>query len=213
MTTNIIIADKKIDKATNLFNYLQSNNNFIKIIGLITNEKNLIKYLSIYKIDILIINFNIIENKKKLLNILNNINIDIIVLTNDMEKIDNSLKKICISKSNIDIKRKIDYELSYFNFNKASIGYTYIIEAIAICYNNMSLINNLEKELFPIIASTFNIINSKSIKWDIQKTIDSMIRFTDTKKILNIFPYTQRPTPNLFISVMSRIIISKYKNL
>lgn len=105
----------------------------------------------------------------------------------------------------------IDKELQVFNFNKASVGYRYLIECIVEVYRNQDKIINIEKYLFPSIAKKLNVKKPQTVKWSLIKSLDSMVRYTDTEIILKYFPYTQNPTTKMFIVMMNECIISKYR--
>lgn len=172
----------------------------IKIILIISdasimNTINLLSFENIYRIYIEPLNWN--EIKKDL---------DSIFLYRKENK-----SADLISKSNNEkLKNLIIHEISIFNFNKSSKGYKYLIMSIIETIQDDKKLENIEKNLFPIIATKFNIDNSKKIKWNIQKVIDSMLRYTDDIVIKKYFPYAVKPTTKMFLSEINISIKNKY---
>ena len=108
----------------------------------------------------------------------------------------------------------IDNELSNFNFNKTSIGYTYLVKCIMEVLEEQDKLNNIERDLFPCVAKSLKIKNPQTIKWNIRKLIDSMVRYTDREVILKYFnTYSKNPTPKLFLKIVNENIINKYENI
>ena len=95
----------------------------------------------------------------------------------------------------------IENELDLFDFNKTSKGYKYLVDAIFEAIKTPKLTQNLEKELY----STY-----LNVKWAIDKSINSMYRFTNFDLICDYFNFdkVKKPTSKLIIQT----IVSKYLN-
>ncbi len=104
----------------------------------------------------------------------------------------------------------IEKELDIFEFNKTSIGYKYLVDAILEAINNPKLIQNLEKELYYSVSKKYINSTYLNIKWAIDKSINSMYRFTNFDLICNYFNFEKpkKPTSKLIIQT----IMQKYMN-
>ena len=71
------------------------------------------------------------------------------------------------------------------------------------------MLKNMEKDLFPYVSNKLNVDNWKTIKWSLQKLMDSMTRYTKTEIILKYFPYTKHPTLKVFISTINDRVLEK----
>lgn len=129
-----------------------------------------------------------------------------------ISNLNDDLKNIYCESNNMKLRNIIDEELSIFNFNKGSSGYEYLIECIEKSILEPRILRNMEKELFPYISNKLNIDNPRTVKWDLQKLLDSMTRYTDNKILLSYFPYTKHPTLKVFITTIDNNIIKKSKS-
>ena len=87
-------------------------------------------------------------------------------------------------------------------FNFTSIGTKYLIDSILYLYdNNISnfSMNDIYKEI-----SIRNNTSFRNIKWNIEKSINSMYRFSRKEDLLEFFPYydERKPTPKYIISML-----------
>ena len=215
---------------------LQEISNLIKNIYVYNNSEKVINDIEQLKPDILLLDlkmpkvdgFKILEKikNKKIMTIIisgepfliNNIELynsqnikKIYIKPFKNEQLIKCLKYICNEKEQEIIQEDIENELCIFKFNKGSIGYKYLVKCLVKTYENSSILNNIEKELFPIIAKEVQVKKVENIKWSIQKTIKSMIRYTNKEKIAEYFPNIKIPTPKLFITTLNNIILKKYK--
>ena len=106
-----------------------------------------------------------------------------------------------MSKKNID--NYIDTELNKFKFNKTSLGYRYLKIAIKYGIQDDLLIENLINRLYEKIEKEL-IIDKKRIKWNIEKSIETMFINTDIKYVTNYFYIEEyeKVTPKLFITTI-----------
>ena len=106
-----------------------------------------------------------------------------------------------MSKKNID--NYIDTELNKFKFNKTSFGYRYLKIAIKYGIQDDLLIENLINRLYEKIEKEL-MIDKKRIKWNIEKSIETMFINTDIKYVTNYFYIEEyeKVTPKLFITTI-----------
>lgn len=108
-----------------------------------------------------------------------------------------------INEKNIDkFNTQINNILSNFDFNIKSKGYKYLVEAIKACLHSPYLIKNLEKGLYPYIANKFAEANHFKIKWAIEKSINSMHRYTNKEILEKFFPNSKKLSPRFFIETI-----------
>lgn len=239
MVDNVLIVDDNSEFVVSLYKYIQTEIKYIRTIGIASNGNEALKYLAKAKPDIIILDLKMPKlNGIDFLKRISNTDINVIVISGEIELINDlvikdfcNVKNVYIkpfefhklkedfislknSKDNYDDKelmKIIDKELYEFNFNKASIGYRYLIECVIEVFKNQDKIINIEKYLFPSVAKKLNIKKPQTIKWTLIKLLDSMVRYTDTEIILKYFPYTQNPTTKIFISMVNECLISKYR--
>lgn len=234
MKYKFLIIDDNLDFAKHLRKKLQQHlSNFVKEINICNDGESGIKKLMECKPEILLLDLNlpkldgltILEKSK-------NVNCSIIIISGEVPLINhirifdnNNVKKIlikpfpidilltelnyiCSEKATDDLRKKIEKELSVFDFNKSSIGYRYLVECLVLACKHPCLLNNIEKDLFPQVAKIFSVQKMQTIKWSMQKTIKSMIKYTDIQKIHEYFSFNQFPSLKLFITTMHKIILN-----
>ena len=227
MISLLIAADNK-NFDINLFNSIKKVNCKINVIGISVNGLDTYEKIKSLEPDVVLLDikmpilngFQVIEKLIK-----ENINMPkIIFITAHYELLSsykslNSIYGILLKPINYDnlikllntivkeenyneINNKIINTLSNFDFNIKSKGYNYLIECIRACYTSPYLINNLERKLYPHIANQFMIANPSKIKWSIEKSINSMYRYTDNKILEKFFPKLKRLSPKYFIETI-----------
>lgn len=234
MNKKALIVEDNYEFAITLFNYIKENNEFIDLLNIASNGEDALKYVIDLKPDIVLLDLKMPKlDGIEFLNNVRNLNLDILIISGEREfinKIDykyfDMIKKLyvkpfCISKLNDDLKdmycKKDNTSLKNIimdelaNFNKGSNGYVYLVECIERTIEEPNILRNMEKELFPYVSNKLNIDNPKSIKWSLQKLLDSMTRYTKTETILNYFPYTKHPTLKVFITTINDNVIKKSK--
>ncbi|CCY70952.1 two component transcriptional regulator AraC family [Clostridium sp. CAG:921] len=184
-------------------------------------------------INLQIYNFNVIEFFQKLKNL--EITSEIIIITSEDNLLLNKIVKNynitriflqpfnfkiladCLNKINIERTKEKNknnlystlYDiLSKFNFNRKSIGYSYIIEIFKICFLEGCVPTPFEGKVYTKLAKTNNLKRSDTIKWNIEKSINSMKKTTD-KEILEYYFDRLKITPKTFIHVVFDLIILK----
>ena len=102
---------------------------------------------------------------------------------------------------------EIKENMNNFCFNKSSTGYFYIIQCIKECVYNKKILSPLETNLYQIISKRNNLKSNLHVKWAIDKSINSMNKYTDTSTLYKYFSI-DKVTSKTFISTLSQEIIS-----
>lgn len=106
---------------------------------------------------------------------------------------------------------KLQDILSEFAFNRTSRGFHYLVECLNEIIRNPIYLRNIEKSVYTIIAHKYNYNNINKIKWCIEKTLKSMVRFTDDKVLKKYFSHNSNITPKYFMIHIYNIIKEKDK--
>ena len=98
----------------------------------------------------------------------------------------------------------VKQELRKFEMNVTTIGYDYIVDAVTLSLQDEVLLKDMKNKLYKSISIKNNNINPTNIKWTIEKSIKSMIRYTSSKITKSYFRVESREkiTPKLFISTI-----------
>lgn len=110
-----------------------------------------------------------------------------------------------------EIRRFILKELSIFNFKRASKGFKYLNEVIYLCINNIDAIENLQKNIFPIIAKKYNEKSPLNVKWCIEQVIRTMYNNTEMKIICEYFSIEKNIKPSLKFIVYTIVCNYEWK--
>lgn len=224
---NILLIDNDLVSINKVFNVMTGVTGFECKIGYICKTENEIEFcIQDTKYDVIILNLNMTKsnpyfflNKLKEKNILqktitiSNISKkDLTRLTNNYQEIFNnfsfpldlnsvhkSIKKMYINiKKGKKIRKNITNILNIFNFNKSSLGYSYIIDCLNICiskgYKRLPKMNTICNE----IAKQNNLTSSKTIDWNIQKAIKNMRIYTDSSVLNKYFSF--EPSTKIFLN-------------
>ena len=139
----------------------------------------------------------------EVLEILNEYNPHFLIFNLDNQidkKISNSQEMKKILKSKVS-QTLIDDFLHKFRFNFTSQFYYCLVLCIEeALYQPFTL-----KDIYEHIVRKRNI-HPDRLKWGIQKLLLAMIRYTPKKVLMEYIPYTQSPTPKVFIQEIAYII-------
>ncbi len=93
-------------------------------------------------------------------------------------------------------------ELRTFQINVATLGYKYIVDAIELVLVNENLLRDMKHRLYQSISKRHDNVSIINIKWTIEKTIRSTIRYTNFNVIKEYFHVEsgEHVTPKIFIS-------------
>ncbi len=95
-------------------------------------------------------------------------------------------------------------ELEKFEVNPITIGYHYILESIVYALEDEELTKNMREGLYKKVSQNYNNVTEYNIKWTIEKSIESIRRYT-SEKIMNTYFNLKRKeslTPKLFITTI-----------
>ena len=124
---------------------------------------------------------------------------------NFVERLNCLLSEIVINNSFNNTNQFILSELHSLGFRIKLNGTKYLLESISYIYNsnNYGLIDNLEKNVYPVLAKKHNT-TTRNIKSNILKSINSMYLLTDIEKTKKYFSFDDdiKPTPKLLIEVI-----------
>ena len=235
---NLLIIDDDIKHTDDLLNYISQNGTQLRLHYIVNKLSKGIDILNKGTIDLVLINTNDSINKilfklhciyncffekyKKSMIILsdnsNNLRPDFFVYcylshTEDISTIFLKLNEIAIQKnykaSNSVLISKINTELEYIGYNLSYVGTKYLSEIISIIYNNNNITDNLNKNIYPIIAKKYNkTINN--IKCNISIATECMFYECDEirlKQYFNLYT-TIKPKPKLIIStILNKILM------
>lgn len=231
---SLLIADDNKDFDINLFNSIKKHNDKISVVGISIDGLDTYKKIKLLKPDVVLLDvqmpilngFQVLEKlvaekidipkiilvtaHYELLSSYNSSNLiyGILLKPIDYCSLNKTLDSIIQEKHSDKNYDKIINILSNFDFNVKGKGYKYLVECIRACMNFPYLINNLEKKLYPYIANQFIDATPSKIKWSIEKSINSMYRYTNKKILDEFFPNSKKLSPRFFIET----IISKINN-
>lgn len=231
---SLLIADDNKDFDINLFNSIKKHNDKISVVGISVDGLDTYKKIKLLKPDVVLLDvqmpilngFQVLEKlvaekidipkiilvtaHYELLSSYNSSNLiyGILLKPIDYCSLNKTLDSIIQEKHSDKNYDKIINILSNFDFNVKGKGYKYLVECIRACMNFPYLINNLEKKLYPYIANQFIDATPSKIKWSIEKSINSMYRYTNKKILDEFFPNSKKLSPRFFIET----IISKINN-
>lgn len=109
-------------------------------------------------------------------------------------------------------KNFIINELSNFKFQKYTKGFKYLVETIYLSIIDEYALDNLSKNVFPIIAKKYNEKSISNVKWCIDKVINSMYNNTDMNILCNYFNLDYNMKPSLKFIVYN-IVCNYLKSL
>lgn len=226
---NLLIIDSNLNNSKCLLNYISENSSKIRVHSIANTLNEGIRILNSGLIDITVINvvddFNsIIDNihtisntyfekyKKSIIIISNSVRLpcsdsyiyECISSKEDMSlvylKICDIVKSKIAEPSNSILLGKIYEELKYIGYNPSYYGARYLAESIALIYGNYDCSENLNKNIYPILAKRHNkTINT--IKGDIRSATNSMFYECDESRLKTYFNFytVSKPKPKLVI--------------
>lgn len=135
---------------------------------------------------------------------------DIIYTTNALANIKTNPKLINCEETIVEdvIKGKIKNELKYLGYNPSYIGTKYLIDVIYILYCSDNYYNNnLEKDVYPILARKYNR-SINNIKCNIINSTNSMYYDGEEERLMNYLKEFSLPKPG-----PKKIILAILENL
>lgn len=232
---NVIIADDNKSFDINLFNYLETNKiHNIHVQGIATNGLEVLGLVKETKPDVLLLDLqmpkmsgvDVLKQLKSELtnipdvilitaypNLLNNIAVfpfikDTFIKPFSMEDFVNKLSLLDNEKEEFKIYEDFNKILSNFEFNISSKGYHYILDGLVLFVNSNDHLSpnfNLEKDFYNNLLVKYNLKSIYTIKWNVDKTIQSMVRYTKKEILNSFFPNLSRPTSKVVINKILEI--------
>ena len=111
-------------------------------------------------------------------------------------------------------EKLVKEELRKFEMNVTTIGYAYIVDAIASCLEDGTLLKDMQNTLYKNVSIKNNNISTNNIKWAIEKCVKSTKRYTSSNVTKEYFRVEAREklTPKLFISTIVENLKSQIEN-
>lgn len=112
---------------------------------------------------------------------------------------------------NTNIKNEINKIFADIGVPRHLKGYNYLVTGIINVYNNINLLSEVTKELYPGIARTYSTTASR-----VEQAIRHIIKITwlngNQEELQNVFGFRakQRPCNSEFISKIVDMLLSKY---
>lgn len=210
---NILIADDNVDYAISLMNYINKQNNKIRVCNIARDGKEAIHMLNTNNdIDIILLDYKMpfyngkhildnIQNKDKYIDSCvvisgeidsivtlrnNNLVHSVLFKTLSMSEINNRIIELVTFKENKNIRDKILNELLYLNYDISHKGTQYLVSTIEYIYLNNTYFDNLERYVYPTIAKLYND-TPNNVKCRINKETDLMYYNCEINKLKNYF--------------------------
>jgi FixJ family two-component response regulator len=225
----LAILQNNLEFSRKVMNYIISSNKRICISSFAINPKEMMT--TVYELkegDILIVDlelsqidvFEVIDELKQQANTMP----FIIAISGDVDlfkklkKIPNvyaKIKKPCAFSTIINIIEEITdisggkcyeelvkEELQTFEVNVTTLGYKYIVDAIELSLANENLLRDMKHRLYGSISKRHDDVSIINIKWTIEKTIRSIMRYTSFDVVKSYFRVEsgEKVTPKIFIS-------------
>ena len=237
---NILIADDNNKLVELIFKSIIRKNNEYRLMDYTYDGENTLKSILKYNPDVILLDINmpkidgisiikkiISEEKKKIPYIIiitafkdkinffrNNKNIYGIIdkgsgFSNLITEINRYLNNICKELEEENTEYKTKQELANFEFNFSNLGTTYLIDTIKYALEKEKI--NLEGDIYLKLARKYKV-KVMNIKWNIEKSIKSMKRYTDNKtieKYFNIDNINNLTIKNFITTVSNKIRNSK----
>lgn len=212
--TNILVIEKNLTFCKELINYICNHDNNLRICGITDNleeaqelasnnfadiilmDTSLFQAGEIFKNDIIYPNCILIFSKERFIKSIKNQKISYNYCFNLMsfEKVYGKLKhlekKLDIPTDLFEktIKNFITNELVYLNYNLAAKGTRFLIEAIYILFAIDDSLDNLDKDIYPLVAKKFNT-TPHNVKCNIRNATENMYYECDEKKLVEYLSF------------------------
>lgn len=225
-----IIVDNRLNYLKNFFNDIINHFKEIHLTHIATTILEAYNIIANSQVDLVFINLNIINpnaihtlNKLYNINILNPNTTFIFYKNNNIKKnvsnlyaksfvinieqplstIFKNIKKIINQFETSMVYNNIIDQLLFIGYNFKYKGTKYILDAILYIYkkNNISLLDNLEKNVFPYLCTKYSK-SLNNIKTNIIKATNYAYLYQNKNFIKNYFKADIKPTPKVVISII-----------
>jgi DNA-binding NtrC family response regulator len=236
---HLTILENNLEFSLNLLNYIIDHNKKIHITSLAINKQEAIESIEgLHKGDIVIIDLDLKGvNGLKIINKLKQKHKNmphIIVITAreeivaklkgyvhtilkrpvELNKITDIIEYVTTNMNQKNYERLVKEELSQFDMNVTTVGYTYIVEALTLLLEDETLLKDMKNRLYKDISVKHDDANQENVKWSIEKCVKSTVRYTSSSITKAYFHAEAREhvTPKLFISTIIDNIKLKIEN-
>lgn len=221
----VLIVEDNVIQCKEIINYISQINENIKIYSIAYTCEEALKFVRTEEVDIILLHLNLPDaSGTQIIEFIKENNIrkylgSVIVITGEkcmlssikdspyifsciskpynLENIHKSLKNICVTKKDDKIKNSINRELSYLKYNFSYNGTRYLAETIFEIYKKEDfLIDNLKRDIYPIIAKRHNK-SVNTICGNIKQATKCMCLDCDEKILNNYFCYSYFVQPKL----------------
>lgn len=226
----LAILQNNLEFSRKVMNYIINSNKRICISSFAINPKEMMT--TVYELkegDILIVDlemsqidvFEVIDELKQQeatpFIIAISANVDLFKKLKRMPNVYAKIKKPCAISTIINIIEEITdisggkcyeelvkEELQTFGVNVTTLGYKYIVDAIELSLANENLLRDMKHRLYGSISKRHDDVSIINIKWTIEKTIRSIIRYTSFDIVKSYFHVElgEHVTPKIFISAI-----------
>lgn len=233
---NMLIANKDMFKLKNLINEVITKNENIRIAKIATNKEEIINILNNDNIDVVLLDVNIIKSNEKLISnmikkekqekytdsimlitknlkesqkvIGNKMIFDYLIEEEDSNEMLYKINRMIVSKDLEGKRKKIIEELKYIGYNIEHVGTNYLADAIIQMYlNRGSMLDNLQKDVYPIISKMHNK-PIHNIKCDITRATECMYYECDSERLKKYFGFyndTKPTAKTVIFTVLNKI--------
>ena len=105
-----------------------------------------------------------------------------------------------------EMHKEIMKQLKYFKFNRNSLGFEYLIQAIYIVIKDKTVIKDFNEFVYPRIARKYRT-EAQNVLWCINKVINIMYLNTDEEEIkryFDLYYVEDKPSTKAFIMEIAR---------
>ncbi len=233
---NMLIANKDMFKLKKLINEVITKNENIRIAKIATNKEETINILNNDNIDVVLLDVNIIKPNENLISnmikkekqekytdsimliiknfkesqkaIGNKMIFDYLIEEEDSNEILYKINRMIISKDLEGKRKKIVNELKYIGYNIEHVGTHYLADAIIQMYlNRGSMLDNLQKDVYPIISQMYNK-PIHNIKCDITRATECMYYECESERLKKYFGFyndTKPTAKTVIFTVLNKI--------
>jgi response regulator RpfG family c-di-GMP phosphodiesterase len=226
---NLTILESNLELSLNLLNYIVEKSVKIHVTSFAINKEVALNSVeSLHKGDIIIVDLDSSDiSGLKIINSLKRKRKNmphIIVLTTkedvlgklkgyvhtilkrpvELEQIINVIDNVTKSVNKQTYEKLVKEELSKFDMNVSTIGYTYIVEALISVLEDESLLKDMKNKLYNHISYKHDDANRDNVKWSIEKCVKSTVRYTSSSITKAYFHAEAREhvTPKLFLTTI-----------
>lgn len=223
---NVLIADDNVNYAINLMNFINKNNNYIRVCAIAKDGMEAINDIRNNKIDVILLDLimpkydgyrvlRYIEDKIQykssciiLSGYIDNINrfinnkciFSVLSKTIGRERILDKINELVINKEEnrkrTNLRKKIFAELQVLGYNISHKGTKYLLDVIEFIMLEEQEINSLEKNIYPILSNKYQE-SVHNIKCSINRATTSMYCECEIRTLKEYFYFYEDRKPRV----------------